>query len=63
MKVLAQVREGEQSSLALHADGSLLSFNVLLNVPADFAGGGTFFEGTGDTHLIAQGDALFHCGE
>ena len=25
-------------------------------------GGGTFFEASGRTHLIEQGDALFHCG-
>ena len=57
-----EARDGEQSGLALHADGSLLSFNLLLNPIEEFTGGGTFFELTGTTHTIAQGDALFHCG-
>jgi len=31
-----------------HRDGSLLSFTVLLNDPAEFEGGGTFFDGLRD---------------
>ena len=53
---------GAQVDLPLHQDGSLVSFNVLLNPAAEFEGGGTFFEATATTHLIEQGDALFHCG-
>ena len=52
-----------QSGLALHCDGSLLSFNLLLNNPGDFEGGGTFFETSGETHHLARGDALLHCGK
>ena len=57
-----EARDGEQSDLALHADGSLLSFNVLLNPADEFTGGGTFFEKTGAIHVISQGDVLLHCG-
>ena len=53
---------GAQADLPLHQDGSLVSFNVLLNPATDFEGGGTFFETTATTHLIEQGYALFHCG-
>jgi predicted 2-oxoglutarate/Fe(II)-dependent dioxygenase YbiX len=57
-----EVRKGEQTSLAVHADGSLLSFNLLLNRPQEFEGGGTFFERTGNTYALGQGDVLLHCG-
>ena len=53
---------GAQADLPLHQDGSLVSFNILLNPATDFEGGGTFFEATATTYLIEQGDALFHCG-
>lgn len=33
----------------MHTDGSIFSFNLLLNEPTDFDGGGTFFEATGQT--------------
>ena len=33
-----------QKELRLHRDGSMLSFNVLLNSADDFQGGGTFFQ-------------------
>lgn len=34
---------GGQPGLSAHRDGSIMSFNVLLSDPADFAGGGTEF--------------------
>jgi hypothetical protein len=37
-----EAENGEQTGLAMHADGSLLSFNVLLNPPAQFTGGGQY---------------------
>lgn len=33
-----------QANLALHRDGSLLSFNILLNSSEEFDGGGTYFD-------------------
>jgi hypothetical protein len=40
-------RAGEQRELAMHTDGSLFSFNILLSDPlVDFDGGGTNFEST-----------------
>lgn len=51
-----------QSSLALHRDGSILSFNVLLNHPSEFDGGGTFIEPLQKTFHIGQGDFFFHSG-
>ncbi|CAO3636020.1 unnamed protein product [Cunninghamella blakesleeana] len=32
-----------QTGLAPHTDGSLISFNILINSPNDYEGGGTFF--------------------
>ncbi len=36
-----------QRSVGIHRDGSVISFNVLLNSEKDFEGGGTFFEADG----------------
>ena len=47
--------EGAQADLPLHQDGSLVSFNVLLNPPPEFDGGGT--------HHIQQGSCLIHSGQ
>ncbi|KAI8921643.1 hypothetical protein BC831DRAFT_476196 [Entophlyctis helioformis] len=41
--VLYDADHGGQRSLDEHTDGCLLSFNVLINAPSDFTGGGTFF--------------------
>jgi hypothetical protein len=51
-----------QVDLALHRDGSLFSFNLLLNDPAMFDGGGTYFEAF-DTivHPRGAGDAVWFC--
>ncbi|GMF15493.1 unnamed protein product [Phytophthora lilii] len=58
-----EAREGERSELALHRDGSVLSFNVLLNAADDFTGGGTYFDATKRTVHITQGDAAVHSGK
>jgi len=53
---------GAQRGLSLHRDGSLFSFNVLLNEPSDFEGGGTHFEPSGLTVRLARGAAVAHSG-
>lgn len=58
-----EARRGERAELGVHCDGSALSFNVLLNPASEFAGGGTYFEATGETIRIAQGDAVAHSGK
>jgi hypothetical protein len=52
-------RPGAQTSLALHRDGCLFSFNVLLNEAADFTGGGTVFPALGAVRG-ARGDCIIH---
>lgn len=56
--------EGGQKELAMHADGSIFSFNILLNDPAEFTGGGTHIERLGRVAVpsAARGDAVLHCG-
>lgn len=54
---------GAQDSLAMHRDGSILSFNVLLNNASDFDGGGTYFEKFDKTVTIEQGDFVLHSGQ
>jgi|EP00505_MAST-04D_sp_SCG-Rhode-Island_P002355 hypothetical protein len=39
--------EGGQRSVGVHRDGSVVSFNILLNATSEFTAGGTFFEGQG----------------
>ncbi|KAE9220776.1 hypothetical protein PF004_g13233 [Phytophthora fragariae] len=58
-----EARKGERSELALHRDGSVLSFNLLLNSADDFTGGGTYFDATKHTVHITQGDAAVHSGK
>lgn len=58
-----EARAGERAELPLHRDGSVLSFNILLNPAAEFTGGGTFFEDSGRTIHITQGDAVVHSGK
>jgi hypothetical protein len=50
---------GAQTSLALHRDGCLFSFNVLINEAADFTGGGTVFPALGAVRA-ARGDCVIH---
>ena len=48
----------------MHTDGSVFSFNVLLNPPADFDGGGTYFEATRRTVATPrEGCAVGHSGQ
>ena len=55
---------GAQRDLAMHTDGSIFSFNVLLNPPTAFEGGGTVFEATGRVvQPRAHGSALGHSGQ
>ncbi|KAG7401625.1 hypothetical protein PHYBOEH_000157 [Phytophthora boehmeriae] len=58
-----EAREGERSDLALHRDGSVLSFNMLLNSADEFTGGGTYFDATKRTIHITQGDVAVHSGK
>ncbi|KAH9102912.1 hypothetical protein AeMF1_020627 [Aphanomyces euteiches] len=51
-----------QNDLGLHCDGSILSFNILLNDAQSFQGGGTYFEATQSTVKIQQGQAVVHSG-
>ena len=59
-----------------HRDGSLLSFVILLNLPDEFDGGGTYFDALQDDvkhssprlqngviRLERPGDATIHCGK
>lgn len=54
---------GCQDGLALHRDGSVISFNILLNDPSSFEGGGTYVEADDVTYRIGQGDCLVHSGK
>ncbi|GLD91603.1 hypothetical protein PINS_up000136 [Pythium insidiosum] len=58
-----EAQHGQQAELALHCDGSVLSFNILLNPSKEFQGGGTYFEETDSTVHIEQGDAVVHSGK
>ena len=54
---------GQQSGLARHTDGSVISFNVLLNPHAEFDGGGTHFTHLGRAVQIEQGGCVVHDGK
>ena len=47
----------------IHRDGSIISFNILLNSTDDFDGGGTFVEADAKTYSIGQGDCFVHSGK
>ncbi|CEG48108.1 procollagen-2-oxoglutarate 5-dioxygenase [Plasmopara halstedii] len=47
-----EARSGERSNLELHRDGSILSFNILLNSTDAFTGGGTYFDSTKRTAYV-----------
>lgn len=51
-----------QRSLDLHHDGSLFSFNLLLNHENEFSGGGTYFPELGALS-VKQGDCVVHDGK
>ena len=54
-----------QDELKEHRDGSILSFNILLNKASEFRGGGTKFSGiqSGLTVRNEKGGCIFHCGK
>ena len=52
-----------QAGLALHRDGSIMSFNILLNSAQDFEGGGTYVEADECAYQIMQGDCFVHSGK
>ena len=54
-----------QDELKEHRDGSILSFNILLNRASEFRGGGTKFSGIqgGLTIRNEKGGCIFHCGK
>ena len=49
--------EGVPAGVAEHRDASVFSFNILLNDPAEFGGGGTLFPGLGLRDLQEQAGA------
>ena len=51
------------SGLELHRDGSVVSFNILLNGLEDFDGGGTYVEADDEVYSIGQGDCFVHSGK
>jgi predicted 2-oxoglutarate/Fe(II)-dependent dioxygenase YbiX len=59
----------KQSSLDKHTDGSAFSFNILLNSPEEFEGGGTIFyeKRNNDSNSIlvsnTKGGLIFHSGQ
>ena len=52
-----------QCGVGIHRDGTVLSFNILLNSEDDFEGGGTYMEATDVVHTISRGDCLVHSGK
>lgn len=50
----------KQASLAIHSDGCLLSFSLLLNHHDAFEAGGTYFKATDETFHVEQGGLLMH---
>ena len=52
-----------QNELKEHRDGSIISFNILLNPSKEFRGGGTKFSGVNLTVRNEQGGMLLHCGK
>lgn len=59
-KAMQHAIPSKQASLAMHSDGCLLSFSLLLNHHDAFQGGGTFFKTTGHTFHLQQGGLLVH---
>jgi len=54
-----------QKHLDFHRDGSLLSFSILCNDPAEFDGGGTVFDALGGAVVEPEacGDLVIHSGK
>ena len=66
---VVRYRARAQAHLPFHADESLLSLTLPLNVNAEFVGGGTYFGALGRAlrpekgHVVAFDGALLHGGE
>lgn len=60
VKYDAEDNECGQKELKPHRDGSILSFNILLNQSSEFDGGGTWFASLNDVVTIEQGMVLSH---
>lgn len=58
---IVKYEENAQTELEEHDDGSFFTVNLLLSDPADFVGGGTYFE-DGIQYNLNQGDCILHCG-
>ena len=52
-----------QRKLGNHRDGSIISFNILLNSPLDFSGGGTCFADQIKVSHSDRGSCIIHCGK
>ena len=52
-----------QRGVGIHRDGSIVSFNVLLNSESEFTGGGTYIEASDMVYTIDQGDCFVHSGK
>ncbi len=49
--------------MGIHRDGSIVSFNVLLNSENEFTGGGTYIEASNTVYTIDRGDCFVHSGK
>ena len=61
---IVKYEENKQSNLERHIDGTPFSFNILLNDPSSFEGGGTEIEEGDKKSYIknTKGGILLHCG-
>jgi hypothetical protein len=59
---IVKYKHDEQNFLEMHADGSIISFNILLSEQNDFEGGGTCFD-DGLVIKSEQGDLIIHNGK
>ena len=56
----------KQAELETHVDGSLISFNILLNSEDEFEGGGTIIKFNNENEKLysgKKGDIFLHCGK
>ena len=50
------------NALPVHVDFSLLTLNVALSPPAEYDGGGTWFQHDGQVLTCGRGEGLLHAG-